>query len=170
MVNLSLEDLSKIKLVSLSKVFFRLVALKHADEILSPQGSLKCGGRYNPAKKFGALYLGESENVCKAEKYVGAKPDLLDSQVLGEVRVSLKKVLALTNINNLKKLGIKKEDLMYKKSEGGWNLTCQIARLAYRMGIEAILAPSSTGEGDNLVVFDKYVKEDKIKLISKKEV
>jgi len=170
MVNLSLEELSKIKLVSLSKVFFRLVALKHADEILSPQGSLKCGGRYNPAKKFGALYLGESENVCKAEKYVRAKPDLLDSQVLGKVRVSLKKVLDLTNINNLKKLGIKKEDLIYKKSKGGWNLTCQIARLAYQMGIEAILAPSSTGEGDNLVVFDKYVKEEKIELISKKEV
>lgn len=165
MVNLSLEEISKIKPVSLSKVFFRLVALKHAEEILSPQGSLKCGGRYNPAKKFGALYLGESENVCKTEKYVRAKPDLLDSQVLGKIRVSLKKVLDLTNINNLKKLGIKKEDLMYKKSEGGWNLTCRIAHLAYQMGIEAILAPSTTGEGDNLVVFDKYIKEDKIKLI-----
>ena len=170
MVNLSLEELFKIKLVSLSKAFFRLVALKHAEEILSPQGSLKCGGRYNPAKKFGALYLGESENVCKTEKYVRAKPDLLDSQILGEIRVSLKKVLDLTNINNLKKLGIKKEDLMYKKSGGGWNLTCQIARLAYQMGIEAILAPSSTGEGDNLVVFDKHIKEDKVKLISKKEI
>jgi len=170
MVNLSLGEISKIKPVSLSKVFFRLVALKHAEEILSPQGSLKCGGRYNPAKKFGALYLGESENVCKTEKYVRAKPDLLDSQVLGKIRVSLKKVLDLTNINNLKKLGIKKEDLMYKKSEGGWNLTCRIAHLAYQMGIEAILAPSTTGGGDNLVVFDKYIKEDKIKLISKKEV
>jgi len=170
MVNLSLEEISKIKPVSLSKVFFRLVALKHAEEILGPQGSLKCGGRYNPAKKFGALYLGESENVCKTEKYVRVNPDLLDSQVLGKIRISLKKVLDLTNINNLKKLGIKKEDLMYKKSEGGWNLTCRIAHLAYQMGIEAILAPSTTGEGDNLVVFDKYIKEDKIKLISKKEV
>jgi len=56
---------------------------------------------------------------------------------------------------------------MYKKSEGGWNLTCRITRLAYQMGIEAILAPSTTGEGDNLVVFDKYVKEEKIELISK---
>jgi len=170
MVNLSLEELSKIKLVSLSKVFFRLVALKHAEEILSSQGSLKYGGRYNPAKKFGALYLGESENVCKAEKSIMVKPDSSDSQVLGKIRVSLKKVLDLTNINNLKKLGLKKEDLIYKKSEGGWNLTCQIAHLAYQMGIEAILAPSSTGKGNNLIVFDKYTKEDKIKLISKKEI
>ena len=170
MINLSLEKLSKIKLVSLSKVFFRLLALKHAEEILSPQGSLKCGGRYNPAKKFGALYLGESENVCKAEKYVRAKPDFLDSQVLGEIRVSLKKVLDLTNINNLKKLGIKKEDLMYKKNEGGWNLTCQIARLAYQIGIEAILVPSSTGKGKNLAVFDKHIKKKSIRLLSKKKI
>lgn len=170
MVNLSLEELSKIKLVSLSKAFFRLVAVKHADEILSPQGSLKCGGRYNPAKDFGALYLGESENVCKVEKYARTNPDLLGSQVLGEIRVSLKKVLDLTNINNLKKLGIKKEDLMYKKNEGGWNLTCQIARLAYQMGVEAILVPSSTGKGKNLAVFDKHIKKKNIRLVSKKEI
>lgn len=168
MVNLSLEELSKIKLISLSKIFFRLVALKHAEEILSPQGSLKYGGRYNPARKFGVLYLGESENVCKAETYKKAGPDPLDSQVLGKIRVSLKKVLDLTNIDNLKKLGLKKEDLIYKKGEGGWNLTCRIARLAQQMGIEAILAPSSTGKGNNLIVFDKYVKKENIELISKK--
>jgi len=107
MVNLSLEELSKIKLVSLSKVFFRLVASKHANEILSSQGSLKYGGRYNPARKFGALYLGESENVCKAEKSIMVKLDFLDPQVLGKIRVSLNKVLDLTNLDNLKKLGLK---------------------------------------------------------------
>jgi len=59
---------------------------------------------------------------------------------------------------------------MYKKSENGWNLTQQIARLAYQIEVEAILVPSSTGKGNNLVVFDKHIKKENIKLISKKKI
>lgn len=168
MYNLSLKEISKIKLVSLSKIFFRLVLLIHTNKILNPQGNYECGGRYNPPKEFAALYLGESENVCKAER-IGKTPDLFASRIIGKIEVSFGKVLDLTDDTNLEKLGLKKKDLMYKEKEGGWNLTQQIARLAYQMGVEAILFPSSTGKGNNLVVFDKHIKKESIKLISKKK-
>jgi len=171
MHNLSLKEISKIKLVSLSKIFFRLVPLKYTNEILNPQGNNESGGRYNPPGEFTVLYLGESENVCKAEINARTNPDLLPSRkILGKIEISLEKVLDLTDDANLKILGLKKKDLMYKKSENGWNLTQQIARLAYQIEVKAILVPSSTRKGNNLAVFDKHIKKENIKLISKKKV
>ena len=168
MHSLSLKEISKIKLITLSKIFFRLVSLTHTNEILNPRGNYECGGRYNPPNEFAALYLGESEKVCKAER-IGKTPDLFPSQIMGKIEVSLRKVLDLTDDTNLEKLGFKEKDLMYLEKEGGWNLTQQIARLAYQMGVEAILFSSSTGKGNNLVIFDKHIKKKSIKLISKKE-
>jgi len=170
MHNLSLKEISKIKLVSLSKIFFRLVPLKYTNEILNPQGNNESGGRYNPPGEFTVLYLGESENVCKAESSARTNPDFLTSQILGKIEISFEKVLDLTDDANLKILGLKKKDLMYKKSENGWNLTQQIARLAYQTEVKAILVPSSTRKGNNLAVFDKHIKKENIKLISKKKV
>ena len=171
MHNLSLKEISKIKPVSLFKIFFRLVPLKYTNDILNPQGNDKGGGRYNPPGEFTVLYLGESENVCKAEINARTDPDLLPSQkILGKIEISLEKVLDLTDDTILKILGLKKRDLMYKKNENGWNLTQKIARLAYQIGVEAILVPSATGKGNNLAVFDKYIKKKNIKLISKKKV
>lgn len=170
MHNLSLKKISKIKLVSLSKIFFRLVTLKHANDILNTQGNYACGGRYNPPREFSVLYLGDSENVCKAERNARTNSTLLASQVLGKIKISLKKVLDLTDDTNLEKMGLKKKDLIYKKSENGWKLTQQIARIAYQLEVEAILVPSATGKGNNLIVFDKYIKKENIQLISKKKI
>ena len=170
MHNLSLKEISKIKLVSLSKIFFRLVPFKYANEVLSPQGNNKCGGRYNPPGEFTVLYLGESLNVCKAESNARTNPHLLAPQILGKIEISLEKVLDLTDDTNLEILGLKKKDLMYKKSENGWKLTQRLARLAYQLEVEAILVPSSTEKGNNLAVFDKHIKKGNIKLISKKKV
>ena len=170
MHHLSLKEISKIKLVSLSKYYFRLVALKYTNEILNPQGNYICGGRYNSTREFSVLYLGESENICKAESNARTNPNLLTSQILGKIEISLEKVLDLTNDANLEKAGLKKKDLVSKKSENGWNLTQQLARIAYQLEVEAILVPSATGKGNNLVVFDKHIKKENIKLVSKKKL
>ena len=127
----SLESIQQISLISISDVYFRSVSTKHRDEILSSQGSFEYGGRYNPQGEFGALYLSESENLCKAEINKKAGEPSLVTQVMGKIKVSLTKVLDLTDEQNLKKLGIKKEDLMVEKNQDGWELTWYLARLAY---------------------------------------
>jgi len=170
MHDLSLKKILKIKPIALSNIFFRLVALKHVNDILNPQGNYTCGGRYNPPREFTVLYLGESEIVCKAESNARTNPNLLTSQVLGKIEISLEKVLDLTDDTNLEKLGLKKKDLIYKKSENGWDLTQEISRLAYQTEVEAILVPSATGKDNSLVVFDKYIKKENLKLISKKKI
>jgi len=164
-----LKNIRKVVFSRIIGFYFRLISSKHADEILSPLGSLEYGGRYNPPGEFGALYIGETREVCEAERNRKTKDFLLVSQITGKIKVSCEKVLDLTDPKTLKKLGIKKEELLREEKDGGWDLTWNIARLAYQFGIEAILAPSITGVGNNLVIFDKYIKSGKVKLISKRE-
>lgn len=159
--------LQRIKPIPLAGTFFRSVSAKHANQLLSVQGSLEHGGRYNPAGEFGALYMSNAKETCKAEAARKAREGLLVSQVTGKIKVKLTKVLDLTGSKNLQKVDIEKEDLIIEKNEGGWDLTWAIARWAYLKGYEAILSPSITGQGDNLIIFDKCLDKIKIKLTAK---
>lgn len=161
-----LKNLRRVKLSQITGSYFRLVSPKREDEILSTQGSFAYGG-YNPPGEFGTLYLGKSVGVCKAERVRKIKDFLLIPQVEGKIKVSYEKVLDLTDPGTLKTLGIKKEEILREERDGGWNLTWEIARLAYQCEIEAILAPSISGAGNNLIIFDKYLRSGKIKLVSK---
>ncbi|MGQ0548119.1 MAG: RES domain-containing protein [Armatimonadota bacterium] len=48
-------------------VWHRFVAELYKDDADSDQGALENGGRYNPRREFGALYLSESPAACRAE-------------------------------------------------------------------------------------------------------
>src|SRR3989337_4230352 len=48
-------------------VWHRFVAELHKDDADTDQGALEHGGRYNPRREFGALYLSESPAACRAE-------------------------------------------------------------------------------------------------------
>jgi RES domain-containing protein len=137
---------------------------------LSTQGGLEHGGRYNPTGEFGALYAGENKAVCKAEIRRKGKDSITAPQVIGKLRISLTKVLDLTSTTNLKILGIEKRDLMVDMKRGGWDLTWNIARLAYRSGYEAIIAPSITSKGNGLIIFDKYIDTTTVKVVSKTHI
>ncbi len=148
---MKLSNLSKIKPISIEGFFFRAVNKKYKDRILSTKGSEKYGGRYNEPGVSGVLYLSESEEVCKAE-IKRKDPHLLQPYVIGKIKVKLNKVLDLTSEENLKELGLKKEELIKEESEGGYKITRKIAREAFKLKFEALLVPSITGKGNNLVV------------------
>ena len=150
--------------------YYRSVFLKHQNEILSTQSSLKHGGRYNPRGEFGALYVGENEAVCRAEVSGRIENDFAAPQIISKLKISLAKVLDLTKPANLKALNIKKEDLTINRTKGGWDLTHNIARIAYRDGYEAIIAPAVTGKGNSLVIFDKHIDTARINAASKTHV
>lgn len=109
------------------------------------------GGRYNPSYQFGALYCGLNEEVCWSEiekKLEGSVNRNRFSVILLSVR--LHKVLDLTDEKVLAELKIDKKSLIHPVDYG---LTRQIAIAAREAGFEAILAPSSTGEGNILAIF-----------------
>lgn len=130
--------------------FFRIVNKKYENEILSIQGSLEYGGRYNPKNEFGILYLGQTEEVCKAEKERAIKDlHFLKPQLIAKINLKLEKVLDLTNPENLKMLGISEKDLVQKD----YDIPQMIGKLAKKTKYEALLVPSITGKGKNLAIF-----------------
>lgn len=161
----------RLPFVPLQGKFFRIVSQKHKDEILSTQGSLEFGGRYNSPGIAGVLYLGESKEVCKAERERKSSSSLLLPQVIATIKVSLQKVLDLTNPDILKIIRIKKQDLLRSEKKGdGYGLPRKLASQAYRNGYEALLVPSAIGKGKNLVVFlNNCLKGSIVEIISKVE-
>lgn len=137
---------------------YRLIRSEQQSRILSPEGSRRRGGRYNPANAFGALYLGESEALCRAEirQHLGNdySPPPSVRFVCARVRVALDRVLDLTDEATLAELGIERADLMRPKGmdNEGYRLPQRIAVAAKEAGFEAIKAPSVTSQGHNLAI------------------
>jgi hypothetical protein len=54
--------------------FYRYMHTKYGDKPMTVVGSIKCGGRYNVAGLFGALYLGFDRETCETEVKRGSLP------------------------------------------------------------------------------------------------
>ena len=92
--------------------FYRIVARHLRDRVLSPEGSERHGGRYNPKGAYGALYCGETLAVCRAEVRKATAGRTLGPFVLASVRVNLRRVLDLTDHALLDLLDVRPEDLL----------------------------------------------------------
>ena len=146
------KSFTNIQPVSLDTVCYRIVSEKH--DPLSTNGSLLVHGRYNNGR-FLVLYTSESKEVCTAEKERKTTLKTKLTYKIAKIKAKFKKVLDLTDSDNLKKLGVKKEDLI----SDDWSITQYIATLAVQKGYEAILVPSATKKGNNLVIFpENYSK------------
>ena len=131
------------------------------------EGSITFGGRYNPSFQFGALYFGLTREICWKEiEKKNEGPVKKTRFKLFPVRVSLQKVLDLTDSSNQKVLEIKNEDLI---KPFDYDLTQKIAIKARQMGYEAVLAPSSAGQGEILVVFQDLLLQGSTLKIEKKK-
>jgi RES domain-containing protein len=150
------ERIKKVPLKSIKGTFYRIKAKDH--KILDDSGSIKgSGGRYN-SKSHRALYLGESINLCKSEIKRHSKELLIKTEgfkpfSLGEVEISLEKVLDLTDENILNYLKIKRKDLI----KADYTFTQELGEIAKNVKIEAIKVPSVTSKGNNLVIFKENV-------------
>lgn len=156
------ESLKKLKTTKLKGIFYRAVSAQRKQNLLDPQGSILYGGRYNIKNIFGALYFAQNQELCIEEriKLAGGDMSVLKPQVIGKVRLELSRVLDLTNENNLKKLKIKRESVI---RIDGYTLCQQIASIAYRIGIEALIVPSTISEqSKNIVVFTENLSKKSI--------
>lgn len=151
-----LNKLKCLHKTRIKKTFYRMVSVEDAESILSTGQSFAHGGRYNMQGEFGALYLGESPEVCKREKLkqVAYNPELLPAQVLGSIRVDILNALDLTDTKNLNILGLSQDQLTDPLDT---TLTLSIGQAARGLGVNALLVPSAAGPGKNLVIFDEHL-------------
>lgn len=137
--------------------WYRLIALKYREEIASDHGAFLGGGRYNPPEQFGALYLGESPEACRAEVARRRAPKA--PMVLGVLEVTLTRVCDLTDPEIRNRLGLQNDELI----QDDWSLTQEVATAVRDAGFEAILAPSAAGPHVNLIIFkDRLLPESRV--------
>ncbi len=156
------DKFSEISPISFVGYGYRIVRQEY--DPLSTEGSLKYGGRYNVKGKFGALYIGDSQSVCEAEmeqKTSGFRAKF--KHKIAKLEISFRRVIDLTNEENCKILNIKKDQLLSEDR----TLPQSLSYLAYHMGYEALITPSATGRGENIIVFpDNIKKGSSIKKVS----
>ncbi len=141
--------------------WYRMVARRYRAEIDSDAGALRIGGRYNPAGEFGALYLAESQEACRAEVARRIEPDTTMS--FSALEVDLEAVCDLTDPSTLQALGITHAVLV----GDDWSITEGIGRALRDAGFEGLIAPSAAGPYVTLVIFkDRIHPPSSIRVVS----
>lgn len=166
------DRLKKISPISLAINCCR--GFRKGNNPLSTANSLSSSGRWHIKGKFGAIYTGESREVCKEEilrQFEGVIPKY--EYKLAELNTSFNKVLDLTNPENLKSLNIEEEELISGEGTDPDTVVIpnSIANSAYDTGYEAIIVPSATGLGRTIVIYpDNFMNNTSIKVKSEKKL
>lgn len=152
------ETIDRLSAVPFSGVGFRHVA-PHVD-CRSAEGARQFGGRWNPPNSFPVLYIALSIESVAAEflrmAARNARPpgDFLPRDVC-TLEIELERVLDLRTPQALRTVGLDPARIH------GHNLvpSQQVGDAAHKLAFEGILAPSATGVGETLVVFELKLRK-----------
>ena len=153
----------------MSTFVFRVV--REGLDPLATTGSLKAGGRFNPANEFGALYTSLDATAAAKEVARGLRQRGIDpgefpegAWWVYELEVKLESVLDLTDPDILEKTGLQRDSLVGSSVDA----TRKIAGEARDQGYQALLVPSAAAAGSkNLVIFLDRIPARPIVLSSK---
>jgi RES domain-containing protein len=155
------KKLTAFSLTEFSGTVYRIFDPEHGAQ--DTTGSFLGGGRWNRKGQYGALYTSLERSTAEREIAKQARDKSLRPSDLGqrdcvELSVRIARVLDLSSSSAFERLGVTRENLILNKQ-----ICLEIADAAREMGAEAMLVPSATGTGTNLVVFvDLLQQESKI--------
>lgn len=158
-----------------SGIYFRAITADRAlkQTVLSIQGSLKTGGRFNTKNEFGALYVSERwETAVKESINTGKRVGFNEfvPKTLVAIKVDSLKVLDLDDVAVLEHLGIRYEDLkadwLDENRKGRIALTQSVGELAREAGFDAVAMKSQLDPKTiNLAIFIDKVPESQIAVL-----
>jgi RES domain-containing protein len=161
---------------------FRSVELEYAspEQILSGEGSLKFGGRWNAPESFPVIYSSTQPGTAVEEAFQLAAdyelaPDDLKPRITCGIEWNLSRVIDLTGggLPAWLKLADWMQENFSRINESGFETLCQaLGRAARNSGVSALISPSArvTG-GVNLVVFrDRLRTAESMRLLGEEEL
>jgi RES domain-containing protein len=171
--------IGRCQAVPFAKKFIRVAGIDYAnqDDLLTGDGSLKHGGRYNPKGAFRSIYGSLELDTATAEVLAHhrrqGRPDP-EADVFPFVVVSLKvevtRLLDLTDPAVRRTLKVRLTDLI-----GDWQdtqnlgqeaLTQAIGRLARAAGFQGLLVPSAAKPREqNIVLFRDKIPRSRLRII-----
>jgi RES domain-containing protein len=140
---------------SLGSVPFSGIVYRHVGrerDCLSGDGARNRGGRWNPPNSFPTLYTALTELTAAAEFRRLAEGQNLDPigllpRKVCRLRVALSRVVDLRSTDHRTVLGlelVQADDLVPFQQTG---------RAVHQLGLEGLLAPSATGVGEVLIIY-----------------
>lgn len=133
---------------------------------LSGEGARLRGGRWNPPDLFPVIYLAVPEAACMRELEKAARDNHLDVATqlqvpykLHTLRVHDIPVLDLRDAQTQAILGLEPGDLT-----GPWDICQPVGHAAWFLEFGGVLAPSATGDGLTLALFEHRVRPEQIQL------
>jgi RES domain-containing protein len=163
-------------------ITFRSVELEYAvpEQIVSGEGSLKFGGRWNAPESFPVIYSSTHPGTAIEEAFQLAAdyelaPDDLKPRITCGIEWNLSRVIDLTGsgLPAWLKLADWMQENFSRINESGFETLCQaLGRAARNSGASALISPSArvTG-GVNLVVFrDRLRTAESMRLLGKEEL
>lgn len=166
------DRLKNISPISFSGTYFH--GFRKDIPALNTENYKYTNGRWHLKGEFGGLYAGENKKVCQEEirRVYGGKIPAKEYR-LAELQISLSKVLDLTNPDNIKKLNIKKAQLISGKGQVSETVVIpnSIAKSAHDSGYEAIISSSTAGLGKSIVLYqDNFKSNSSVKILSDKKL
>jgi RES domain-containing protein len=129
----------------------------------SGAGAREAGARRNPPDSFPVIYTALSERTLIAEFYRFAgrsslPPANLLPRRLCVLQVDLRVVLDLRSTDALAAVGLTAADL----ESDDWSACQQVGDAAHKLEFEGLLAPSATGTGDVLAIFELHLRPQSV--------
>lgn len=153
---------------------FQSVRFPAPEQILSGEGALASGGRWNGRGMFAAVYGSTDDTTAVRESgavaaYTGFP--MKEPRLLVAIRLELTRVLDMTNATMRRKLGVtlkefREEDWRKIQDSGHESLSQALGRAALDGAAEAILVPSFAHyQGVNIAYFPtNRAKESKVSI------
>lgn len=115
------------------------------------------GGRWNPKDLFAAIYLAIPQTACMAEldrvaesQNIPATTMLQAPYKFHTLEVNAARILDLSSTERLSAIGLEAEDI----SGSDWSACQMVGHAAWFLRFEGILAPSASGAGMVLTLFE----------------
>ncbi|MEX2624726.1 MAG: RES family NAD+ phosphorylase [Acidimicrobiia bacterium] len=155
-------EVSSEQIATATHTAYRGEAFRHMaarwDNPLSGEGAKIHGGRFNPPDSFPVLYLCTTRPCAVAEfRHLGNRMTIalegLLPRALHRYQISLHRVLDLTSVETLERLGITAAEVI----GSDLRIPRQIGESSHATGSQAIRSPSATGVDDVLAVFPELL-------------
>ena len=147
---------------------------RHVSERWRGLSGSNAGGRWGPPGAFSVLYLGRPRPSVVVEAYrhlvddvEGMRGDLVQPRRLLTVSMSVTEILDLTNPEAALRVGLDRESLT--SPIGDYDRSWAVARAAHQLGLHGILAPSATGFGQTLALFEQHLPVNELPTIVAEE-
>lgn len=135
------------------------------------------GGRWGPSGGYPVLYLGRPNDSVIAESYrhlvdpfaaEGMTGDLVAPRRLVVCRVAAKEILDLRELEARALVGLGDQHVL--SDVGKYEECVAVARVAHQLGLHGVIAPSASGLGETLALFEQHLTAEELPVVVGEEI